>query len=478
MQKDNMSQESHLWAQPVALPAITVEKLIWWMTLVFAIAWLLRIAWLDTVPANLNPDEGDNLRTYLFAIHTGSPGFFEFNWNGAPAFNTYLMGWAWELASRSVVGLRTMSALFSSVACALFFLFVYQLTRSTPLAFGSSLLLATNPWFLNFSRSGWENSWNAVALLLIMLGFYYLYERRERTWALALLIIGSVLGFYFYHPGKLFAVAVTLILLLGQLLAAYRIPFKLIGLYVATVGLLILPQLYAVVCTGPEDLVSSLPLVSRLECRNAPSSRPYLRNDGWHRVETVSVFNQPEPEAVLGENIVRNVRGFLRFYREDFPGGLNRRYLPTDANPIPLALVVFYIAGLGIAALRFPYLFLFYLLVLLPVQVLSVNTPDAARSVHVVPLIFAFIGLSVHMAFKIGRSYVDRRYLRPVHALIVTLMIVGAAHQFSVYWQWINSTHALSAREPAIERTEYSSWMTDLEAEIKSIGNQRTASPR
>jgi hypothetical protein len=89
-------------------------------------------------------------------------------------------------------------------------------------------------------------------------------------------------------------------------------------------------------------------------------------------------------------------------------------------------------------------------------------------------LIFAFIALALHTAFQIGRSYVERRYLRIAHALVVTLMLVIAVQQFSVYWEWINSSQALTAREPAVERTEYATWIADLEAEIEDIGSQRT----
>jgi len=57
---------------------------------VFVIALILHLAWINTVPANLNPDEADTLTTYLLAKYTGYPTILSFNWNGAPALNAYL----------------------------------------------------------------------------------------------------------------------------------------------------------------------------------------------------------------------------------------------------------------------------------------------------------------------------------------------------------------------------------------------------
>jgi hypothetical protein len=449
-----------------------------WMIIVFVIALLLRVIKLDSMPANLSPDEADNLTTYLLAKYTGFPSIFGFNWNGAPALNAYLIGWGWELFGQSIAGVRVISALVTAVGCSLFFYLIYLVTHKKALAFGLALLLMTNPWFLNFSRSGWENSWNAVAALLIVLGFYVLYEQRNTKSALYLLIAGAVLGFYFYHPGKLYIPSVLILLLLGQLVPAYRVSFWAVGVFALAASLLILPQLGPMLCTNIATKYQ-LPLMQRvlsppctivnqkLLLMSQDQELPIrIQKDGWHRIERVSVLAQEEPLHLLQESIKKNLRGFLRFAREDFNAPLNKRYIPFDSPPIPPLLTGLYIIGLVIALIKFPYIALFYLLVLLPVQVLSMRTPDAARAVHIVPLIFFFAGICINQIVEISKRYTQRygqSYSQSLVQILTPLIVVGmvviALHQGFIYWRWIHSPEALEARKPAVAGQQYPEWL-------------------
>jgi hypothetical protein len=156
----------------------------------------------------------------------------------------------------------------------------------------------------------------------------------------------------------------------------------------------------------------------------------------------------------------------LRFAREDFNAPLNKRYIPLDSPPIAPLLTGLYIFGLVIALIKFPYIALFYLMVLLPVQVLSLRTPDAARAVHIVPLIYFFVGVCIYQIVELGKRY-SQRYSQSysqslaniLSPLIMVGMVVIALHQGEVYWRWIRSPQALEAREPAVASQQYPEWL-------------------
>ena len=255
---------------------------------------------------------------------------------------------------------------------------------------------------------------------LIVLGFYMLYEQRNTKIALYLLITGAVLGFYFYHPGKLYIPSVFVLLLLGQLVPAYRVSYRAVGVFALVAGLLILPQLGPMLCTniatkyqapvmqrvlGPPCTIVNQKLLLMSQGQELPIR---IQKDGWHRIERVSVLAQEDPLQLLQESIKKNLRGFLRFAREDFNAPLNKRYIPLDSPPIAPLLAGLYIFGLVIALVKFPYIALFYLMVLLPVQVLSLRTPDAARAVHIVPLIYFFVGVCIYQIVELGKRYSQR----------------------------------------------------------------------
>jgi hypothetical protein len=374
-------------------------------------------------------------------------------------------------------GVRVTSALLTAGSCTLFFLLLYRIFRKRALAFGCCLLLMTNPWFLNFSRSGWENSWNTLTVLLIMLGFYDLYEQKKSRRAVCYLIAGAAAGFYFYHPGKLFMAAVLIVLLLGQLFAAYRVSVRAIATFVLVTGLLLLPQLGPVLCTKIA-LQQQSPLLQRaiahpctlinkhlLRLPQANELPVKIQKDGWHRVTKVSVLAQDEPLQLLQEGFKKNLLGFFSFAREYFNARLNNRYIPLENPPIPHLVTAFYLIGLLLASFKYPYFPLFFLLVLLPVQVLSIRTPDAARAVHIVPFVFFFAGLTLNQLLELSKRYSGtmRHLLYPL--LMLGIMIL-ALQQNMLYWRWIHSQPALEAREPAVAAQEYSEWLQTVTGRI------------
>jgi 4-amino-4-deoxy-L-arabinose transferase-like glycosyltransferase len=420
-----------------------------WVPFTVGLGLLIGLYKLHLYPGNINPDAADTLQTYLIASIRGEPSFFSYNWNGAPAVNMYLIGWTWELFGESIFGLRLLSALFGAITLGIFFLVVDRFTHQKLLAFATALLLFTNPWYLNFSRDAWENVWNAVPVLLIVWGLYELFEGPRRRLAFGLLASGSVLGFYFYHPGKLFAPAVMLILL-GHWLWKRWPSYRFLGLFLGLVLLFTVPQLY-----------------SSLDPNRHPS-----RYNPWHRIRAVSVSNQPDGSTPLLNSTLVNLRSFLLFDPVDFDRStINDRYLPLHVRPILAPLLSLYWIGLVIGMLRYKYLVVFYLLILLPVQILSIATPNAARAVHAVPMIFLFIALGLHqILWLVALAWAEKAKL--LYGLAVCLFLGMAIFQLQVYFRWIQAPETVKARQPAVDRAEYGPWLQAVKQNVEQ-GNGR-----
>src|SRR3989344_8226061 len=190
--------------------------------ILFAFVFIIRIAFLDTIPNTINPDAYDTLRTYLWHSTQTQDSIFDLNWNGAPFLNTYIMGKSWEFFGKSVFALRLPSAFFTSLAILVMFYLGYFITRNSLLTFIFSLSAATNTWFLNFSRSGWENAWNSFTVMIVIFGLYAFISKKRYAIGSVLIALGSLMGLYFYHPGKLFFPVSILFLIIYTILRSKK----------------------------------------------------------------------------------------------------------------------------------------------------------------------------------------------------------------------------------------------------------------
>jgi hypothetical protein len=191
------------------------------------------------------------------------------------------------------------------------------------------------------------------------------------------------------------------------------------------------------------------------------------KEEAFNRIETVSILNKPDMKEQLVKNLKRNTLGFLLFHSSTFDDYLNARYLPPSGYPILPIFTVFYIIGLIVSIKKYPYYLTFYLFALLPVQILSQHTPDASRSVHLVPIIFFFIFLGLHTTSKLWDKYFPKSYFS---YFILIISIVTAFYSTFSYFSWITDNKTVSAREPAISVNEYNEWKNALIQQIQQTG--------
>jgi hypothetical protein len=113
---------------------------------------------------------------------------------------------------------------------------------------------------------------------------------------------------------------------------------------------------------------------------------------------------------------------------------------------------------------RLPSLLICFFTILLPPQLLSVNTPDAARGVHSLPFFYFFIILGLDFFYiKINQSFF--RKIKNFLFLFIFLCIFFI--DLKAYFTWITKETTLKARQPAIKIDQFDRWWNNQEFLVK-----------
>ncbi|GIW63147.1 MAG: hypothetical protein KatS3mg090_0973 [Patescibacteria group bacterium] len=279
-----------------------------------------------------------------------------------------IIGASWEFFGQDFFGLRLPAVIFSVAGLFLLFYLLHKITNNLVVSTSFSMLTATNLWFLNFSRSGWENIFVCVSYLLNFIGFYHFFIEKRHRLGFVEVFVAAVSAFFFYHPGKMFLLANLIIFSLALASSDSKEKLKLVRYTVA---------LFLVV------LLLSLVLLAAYAYFPA----------AYSRIHSVSVFLHLKSVSEFSRHILRNVFGMLTFLGPFFKGTVWERYIPDSFFLIHFFVIPFYWLGLVISIKKYWYYFVFYLIVFLPVNMLSVSTPDAVRIVHNLPAVFLFAGI-------------------------------------------------------------------------------------
>lgn len=411
----------------------------------------LRLVALRSFPSNLMADEADNLVVIYNILYGRGPGIFGLDWKPNPALSLYFAAPFVALFPDSALGLRLPSAL-TSVAALVPLYALYKRHVSGPAALLTLAMLSTSVWYLNFSRSGWENV-HIVALTALSAWFLTraLETARWRYWALAGLV--SSLGLYGYFAGR--AILVALLAYAPIAVWQHRRRAGHIVLGYALLGLvavaLFMPQLPAI-RQNPEKFNTRAQRVSAL--RAATTSDGYFGEQGrWN---------------VLRYQILRNSRFF---WDGDALGGpsysppeqllkdTRPRYAPFAAPLLDPVSAAAFLLGLVLSLRRWLRYSLWWVLLLAPwflTQVLTINTPDAARGIGILPAIYFFVALALDRVWHWGGRP------RLMRSALVLLIALTATTTTVTYFRWAASPHLLEAREPAVPLEQFQDW-SDLQ---------------
>ncbi|MBI2322482.1 MAG: hypothetical protein HYU88_10480, partial [Chloroflexi bacterium] len=308
-------------------------------------------------------------------------------------------------------------------------------------------LLATGQWYLHFSRAGWENVHTALYALLAAWALAIALERVRLRW-FAVAGAAAALGLYGYFAGRLVLPALLAYAPCALRWAGARWRRVLLG--------------YAVLATTAVLLF--LPQVPTIAERWEEFSR---------RTDAVDVLRQPRPYlgemtdlGVLRVQLQRTLAGFVVLDGELFANG---RYGPVGQPPYDPATGALFALGVALGLRRWRATALWWSMLAVPLlatQVLSAETPDAARAIVVAPFVYLFVALALDrlLALAAWRS----------RGLAQLALLVGVAGLAVVnvrgYFAWIASPAAAEARQPAVELAEYDLWRETLRRDLRAGG--------
>lgn len=412
---------------------------------IIAFALFIRLFSLTDIPPNLVGDEADNLLIVYRIMADIGPGFFELDWKPQPAFSVYMMGWFMGLFGETIVGMRMSSVVLSTASILVFYAVARQHSVGRPAALGATFLLATGVWYLNFSRSGWENVHVGLYALSAMLSLNAAVKSK-RLWLSLLLFsatgLFAALGLYGYTSGRVIIVALLVYLPIAFFLHREDRKRLLIG--------------YGVMC------ITALVLFW-----------PQLDNiaDDWERfnqrVEAVYVLNEHNRQQfegkddfeIIAQQTWENIKGFILLDTGISPVGLNLRYIPPGHGLLDRLTAVLFWVGLVVSVTRWRQSVLwwiFFIVMIFPVQVPGSGTPDAARAVGAAPVYYLFVALTLDWLF--GLRFTKNRWA--VRTVAVAALALIAYVNVSGYFDWMERPEAASARQPAVDAADFESWQT------------------
>ncbi|MDQ3328860.1 MAG: hypothetical protein M3506_10105, partial [Chloroflexota bacterium] len=131
------------------------------------------------------------------------------------------------------------------------------------------------------------------------------------------------------------------------------------------------------------------------------------------------------------------------------------RYSPFGRALLDPVTAVLFAAGLLLSLWRRQQVALWWVMLLVPwvlTQVLTINTPDAARGIGMLPAIYFFVGLALDQAW---RSLPRRGPARPG---LVAVVALTAALTTASYFSWAADPQTLATREPAVPLEQFDAW--------------------
>jgi 4-amino-4-deoxy-L-arabinose transferase-like glycosyltransferase len=433
----------------------------------FALA--LRIYSLDDIPTNITADESDNLRVVFRIEETGEPGVFGLDWKPQPAFSMYLAREFMRVFGDTPFGLRMPSAVLSVLALFPFYALIRRVV-SVPAALAATALLATGRWYLHFSRSGWENVQTGCYALFAAWMLTVALEKGERRWFFGA-GVAAALGLYGYFSGRFILISMLAYAPLAWWWSRQRGSRLILNgregpIVVRTLALGQKRVPPSTVVKGFLIVAATAILLFVPQLRTIQKDWDYFNR----RASNVLVFNQPKP--YLGESttlgivrlqVERMVSGFIAMDSTLFNNG---RYSPPGKSILDTATGILFLFGMALALLRWRATALWWLMLFVPLagtQILTSNTPDAARAVMVAPFMYLFVGLSLDETSKIFP-----RTLRPVaYALLLATVVAVSVGNIRTYFDWIQSADAARVRGPSVEYVDYPNWRESIRCELR-----------
>ncbi len=383
-------------------PHLTHLDLLWMLGLIL-VGLLIGTFRLEGFPDQLVGDEG-NFWTIARDIANGiyRPSIFGFGVYTFPIFSSSFQACIMRLFSIDLWGWRISSVLTGLLTVPP----LYMLAREAfnhKVAIATSAILVTSPYFLAFSRLGYNN---IQALFITTLAFYWMYSAVRRKSNLYMYLAGCAagVGFYVYFSARLVIIAMILFLILLWLTRSLsaREAFRAGLITLLAFLLVMLPHLVYGAHHDPQSI--SYKTFESVFFNSFNGQQFYTESELYSvappfEINGNELFYQPR---IYMELIVR---GFLRtMLAFQTPWIISEHYIAFAlAGTIG---VFFYLIGLALVAWTFkqPRSMLLSLWFLMNVFGLSALNTVPPRHTHIVSIIPVLAMLSALGAFALMRA--------------------------------------------------------------------------
>jgi len=447
--------------------------------LVVLAGFAIRVYQLGSFPDTVLADEADNAQDSIRILYGQPPqnGLFGLDWTSQSAFSAYKEACFLAIFGFNITAMRLSSAILSTLALIPFYLLLRR-QFSIIASLLATVLLCTNVWYLNFSRSGWNCIdicfYMLMAMLFLMWGLDALLQAdTSHPWKWGHFAIAGffcALGLYGYPAGRAITLAVIAFAPFAMLFYRHHMKKVLLGF-----GLL-----FAV------EAVAFAPQAINI-------ARNWERFNG--RTNVVFIFNNPEfkanPAATMLGQLERNLRG-------PWDGSVNNtpQYSPVGEPQLDRIEGLLTLAGMVLTFLvaavrRQPETWLWWLMLLVGwglTQLFTVNTPNGARGIGYMPTLIYFTGVTLDIVISLVENTLKRTRALPVFryssisAIIVLVLFTGVSN-IKQYIDWQNTPHTRQDRYlyiTAREFPQWAQWIVDHarnQGSVTNVGQWREAHP-
>lgn len=405
---------------------------------------------LGTIPINVTGDETTYLGVayrVMFEITPLNP-FQLMEDHTKAALDFYWMALITRIVGldHAVFGMRLAIVIPAIGTLLTFFVLLKQRTNSF-IAFATTLLLGTNILFLNFARSGWLN---IVAVFFGTLMIYFLKKgfRRQRVRFFIYAALCASFSCYWYLSGYIYPISAIIFFLISILFSKKRKQYgKYFLVFLGISAIIIIPV-----------------FIMAYLYRDVSIVRPSV----------VFIFNNTSDNIAV--TLIKQIKdvglGLIFLDKHTIGKGFeNPRYFPVNMSIVDPIARLFFLGGLIYFVYKFvrkPFLniwMIIFVVTFLTVGILTIDAPNLARTILVVPCIYFLVGVSCFTIFQKIKTTISQ------YALSASLCIVGSTIIFiniTTYFMWAQSETVAADRQPAIEYSEFNEWQTYQISLIKS----------
>jgi 4-amino-4-deoxy-L-arabinose transferase-like glycosyltransferase len=407
-------------------PQLTRKDLLWLLGLCLG-GILIGSFRLEGFPDQLIGDEGNfwNIARDI-AQGTLRPSLFGIGVYTFPVFSSMLQGWFMWLFGINVWGWRLSSVLTGLLTLPPLYLLARD-AFNRKIAIASSVVLITSPYFLAFSRLGYNN---IQALFVTTLAFYWLYAGLKRRSSLYYYLAGCTAGFGFYVYFSARLVIVAVILMLACLGLVRKIKFREAFQAAITICfafiLVVVPHFVYGLYHDPQAL-----------------SYKTFESVFFNTFNGLQFYSEAELYAVAPPFVINGNEMFYHpgIYLEIIARGLIRTLLAFQkpwlisehyiASPLTGTIgVLFYLIGIALVAWRFKQprslmLLLWFFFNVLGLSTLNTVPPRHTHMVAIIPALAILTAVGIHALTTALASF--HRYLAKHSDILIAFLILLVA---------------------------------------------------